>query len=66
MFNFKVAADRLAWRLCNASDAVAVFIMVHDMFATKMDNMAAAAVAWIVMQGFSFVLKAWSDGLPDH
>ncbi|CDQ09227.1 protein of unknown function [Acidithiobacillus ferrivorans] len=64
MFNYKVAADLLAGRISNVSHAATVFILVHDIFATNMNNMAAAAGAWIVMQGLSFILKSWSDGLP--
>jgi hypothetical protein len=64
MFNYKKAADLLAGRISNVSHAVAVFILVHDIFVSSMDNMAAAAGAWIVMQALSFILKSWSDGLP--
>ncbi|MHB1704709.1 MAG: hypothetical protein ACYCSH_01490 [Acidithiobacillus sp.] len=64
MFNFKKASDLLAGRISKMSHIAATFILVHDIFATSMDNIAAAAGAWIVMQGLSFVLKSWSDGLP--
>lgn len=64
MFNYKKAADLLAWRISNVSHVATGFILVHDIFATSMDNMAVAAGAWIVMQGLSFILKSWSDGLP--
>ncbi|MEB8515446.1 hypothetical protein [Acidithiobacillus ferriphilus] len=64
MFNYKIAADLLAKRISHVSHAVSVYILVHDLFMNSMDNIAAAAGAWIVMQGFSFLLKSWSDSLP--
>ncbi len=64
MFNYKKAADILAKRISNASYVVVVYILAHDLFVNSVDNIAAAAGAWVAMQAFSFILKSWSDGLP--
>ncbi|MGK9452704.1 hypothetical protein [Acidithiobacillus caldus] len=64
MFNYKNAALLLSQRISVASHVAVGAVVTYNLVGNTNSDLIAAAATWIVMQAASFVLRAWSDGLP--
>lgn len=64
MFNYKNAALLLSKRISVASHVAVGAVVTYNLVGNTHSDLIAAAFTWLVMQAASFVLRAWSDGLP--